>query len=268
MITCNVLGPSKIDGLHLAGLGNQMFTIATTIALALDNNDEAIFPDLKDKQWYGSYTENIFRNLEIKGNKSFVKNLYSQPGWKFSKIPYAKDMCLNGYFQSEKFFQHRREELLKIFEMPSSIRNYILNKYESIFSMKNLVGVHVRRNDFLTPRLSQFHHSQTIDYYYKAMSLFENNSNFIFFSDDISWCKENFDYKNNTYFIEGETDVIDLYFMSMMEHNIIANSTFSWWGAWLNDNPDKIVIVPKKWYGPKNSHLEDNDIVPDSWRII
>lgn len=268
MLTCNVMGPSKIDGHYLAGLGNQMFTIAATVALALDNEDVAVFPDLQNRDWFGTYTDNVFRKLTIDGDKGFVKYLYKDPSWKFSKIPYKEDLCLNGYFQSEKYFAHRREEILELFEIPDSVLGYIQQKYAVITAKQKLIGVHVRRGDYLTPTLSQFHHAQTVDYYRKAMSFFDEDSNFVFFSDDIEWCKENFASMKNIHFVEGETDVVDLYFMSIMEHNIIANSTFSWWGAWLNQNPNKIVIAPRKWYGPKNSHLEDNDIIPEHWRIV
>lgn len=267
MITCNVLGPSNIDGQYLAGLGNQMFTIATTLALAIDNQATAIFPDLRNREWYGSYTDNVFRNLEVSGDKSFVRRNYNQPGWKYQQIPYVSNMCLNGYFQSYKFFEHRREQILDIFSAPDDITAYIKDKYCNIFELGEFVAVHVRRNDYLTPTLSQYHHAQPVEYYLKAMSCFPDGTNFVFFSDDIQWCKDNFD-GDNIHFIENETDVVDLYFMSMATHNIIANSTFSWWAAWLNRNKDKRVIVPKKWYGPRNAHLEDNDLIPNGWEII
>ena len=262
MITCNILGPSKIDGHYLAGLGNQMFTVATTLAMAIDNEDEAVFPDLHNRDWYGDYVDNIFRNLKTGNSKSFVQSTYREINWKYNEIPYSKNLCLSGYFQSEKYFAHRRKEIL------DSILGHMQEKYADIFTRQKLIGVHVRRGDYLTPTLSEFHHAQTVDYYHRAMSLFDEDSNFVFFSDDIEWCKQNFASIDNTHFVEGETDVVDLYFMSIMEHNIIANSTFSWWGAWLNQNPNKIVIAPHKWYGPKNSHLEDNDIIPEHWRIV
>ena len=267
MITCDVLGPSKIDGYYLAGLGNQIFTVATTLALAIDNEDEAIFPDLHDRDWYGSYVDNIFRNLKIGKNKSFIQSTYREINWKYNEIPYSKNLCLVGYFQSEKYFKHRRKEILQTFSIPDDIYKHIFLKYSDILTMKNTVAVHVRRNDILTPSLSPYHYAQKTEYYERAMAKFSKNSTFVFFSDDIQWCKENFK-KDNTIFIEGEKDIVDLYFMSMLEDNIIANSSFSWWAAWLNQNPHKRVSVPNRWYGPKNAHLEDNDIVPDDWEVV
>ena len=91
----------------------------------------------------------------------------------------------------------------------------------------------------------------------------------MFFSDDIEWCKLTFGDKiKNVRFIEGETDVVDLYFMSLLNNNIIGNSTFSFWGAWLNQSENKRVIDPKKWYGPKNAHLEDHEIIPPTWEVM
>jgi len=268
MITCNVLGPSEIDGHYLAGLGNQMFTVATTIALALDNNDEAVFPDIKRRDWYGNYIDNIFRNLKVDVDKSFVRCMFQESSWNYKEIPYSPDLCLNGYFQSEKYFKHRRKEILETFKVPDDMLFYLNKEYKEILQKDNTVAVHIRRGDYLTPRLSQYHYAQKPDYYERAMDSFGDDFHFVFFSDDIDWCKETFSRKG-IYFVEGEEDVVDLYLMSMMKHNIIANSTFSWWGAWMNQNPNKRVIAPKKWYGPKNSHKEYNhDLISSDWEVL
>ena len=89
---------------------------------------------------------------------------------------------------------------------------------------------------------------------------------FVVFSDDINWCKEAFKNKNFT-FIEDEKDYIDLHMMSLCKHNIIVNSTFSWWGAWLNTNPNKIVIAPKVWFG-SSSHEDSKDVIPNDWTVL
>tara|TARA_R110002020_G_scaffold265980_3_gene480819 strand:+ start:869 stop:1672 length:804 start_codon:yes stop_codon:yes gene_type:complete len=264
MITCNIMGPSKIEGHYMAGLGNQMFTVATTIAMAIDNKDIPIFPDLNNKSWYGNYTDNVFSKLKLGVSKGFVKNTYNEKSWKYSKIDYKENMCLNGYFQSHKYFEHRRDMILKIFQPTKEINGYINQKYKNFLEMENTVAVHVRRGDYLTPTLSQYHHTQDKDYYRRAMKEFPEDYNFVFFSDDIEWCKVNFKEKN-FYFVEGEQDFIDLYMMSKMKNNIIANSTFSWWGAWLNKNENKKVIMPTKWYGLKNIEKEDHDMYVDGW---
>ena len=108
-----------------------------------------------------------------------------------------------------------------------------------------------------------------INYYLNSLNYLKSitNSNFkIFvFSDDIKWCEENFGFLNNKTFISDNKDYEDLYLMSMCKNNIIANSTFSWWGAWLNKNENKQVIIPSKWFGISNSHLNTNDLYCDKW---
>jgi hypothetical protein len=88
---------------------------------------------------------------------------------------------------------------------------------------------------------------------------------YVIFSDDIDWCKSVFGISEEIYYIEGEEDYIDLYLMSMCTHNIIANSTFSWWAAWLNKNPDKVVVAPKTWFGPAIQDKPTDNIIPLEW---
>jgi hypothetical protein len=107
------------------------------------------------------------------------------------------------------------------------------------------------------------------EYYDRAKEHFTNNHVFVFFSDDIGWCKETFKDGNNI-FIEKQDDVLDLYLMSRIPNNIIANSSFSWWAAWLNNNASKKVIAPSSWFGPSNNHLKiaKKDLIPDVWQKI
>ena len=87
---------------------------------------------------------------------------------------------------------------------------------------------------------------------------------FVVFSDDIKWCKENF-IGNNFYFVENEKDYIEMYLMSSCNNNIISNSSFSWWSAWINENENKKIIGPKNWFGPSLSNISDRDIIPLEW---
>jgi hypothetical protein len=104
-----------------------------------------------------------------------------------------------------------------------------------------------------------------MDYYGRAMSLLGPTWTYVITSDDIGWCKENFVGDYNFLFMEGTSASHDLYIHTQAKHNIIANSSFSWWGAWLNTNPDKVVIAPKQWFGPALSHYDMFDICPESW---
>ncbi len=116
--------------------------------------------------------------------------------------------------------------------------------------------------------MPEFHPSQDISFYKESVSLMVKNTHFLVFSDDVEWCVNNFDFIEKKTFIRNEKDYEDLYLMSMCNNNIIANSTFSWWGAWLNKNQDKIVIAPKTWFGSNYSHLGTKDLYCDGWKII
>lgn len=170
-----------------------------------------------------------------------------------------RSVMLNGYWQSEKYFAHCREEVLKAFGF----------NWMPVFP--ETCAIHVRRGDYLN--YPDKHPVVTKSYIDMATTYIRRQTgvnHFLFFSDDIEWCKqyakedrgvETFD------FSESRTELEDLELMSSCQHQIISNSTFSWWAAWLNQNPDKVVISPSKdnWFGPGNAHLDTKDIIPDSW---
>jgi hypothetical protein len=95
-----------------------------------------------------------------------------------------------------------------------------------------------------------------------------HDKKYLIFSDDPEWCKQNFNFIEDKVIIEGNQDYLDLYLMSFCKNNIISNSTFGWWGAWLNKNIGKKVIIPEIWYGPKYSHLSIRDIICKGWVIL
>ena len=107
------------------------------------------------------------------------------------------------------------------------------------------------------------HPVQSLSYYESAIDLLNHAGNIYIFSDDIEWCKQNFKFKN-MHFIHNEDPLVDLWMMSACEKNVIANSTFSWWAAWLNNHPNKRIICPKKWFGPKAPY-SDKDILDNDW---
>jgi len=244
------------------GLGNFMFQIATTYSLAKDNKCEVTFNDKKYFKVHKSldeYKNNIFRNINFNNNTEY-SFIYNEPHFNFQPIPFRKNILLNGYFQSEKYFSHNRNEILRLFSPNEKNLNYIYNKYGNILT-KNTTSIHVRRGDYL--KLQNHHPLCEMDYYKKSIDVIGKNSTFIVFSDDINWCKENFKYKDIT-FIENEKDYIDLYIMSMCKNNIMANSSFSWWGAWLNKNQNKKIIAPKKWFGESKKNVDTKDLYPKS----
>tara|TARA_R110000782_G_scaffold168374_1_gene260445 strand:+ start:2607 stop:3362 length:756 start_codon:yes stop_codon:yes gene_type:complete len=243
------------------GLGNYLFQIGVASSLAFKNNDKAIFD-------FGSsvgqahkninkYSSNILRNIEI--GLFTPEYTFNEAGdFTFCQIPYAKNLVLEGYFQSAKYLD--REHILELYKIDDDTNEYIKSGYD-LHSLKNSISIHVRRGDYIgRPR----HPVQTMEYYNEAIKHF-SNANFIVFSDDIEWCKENF--KGDEFTFIHEDDYIELYLMSMCKHNIIANSSFSWWGSYLNQNKDKIVISPDNWFGV-DGRLKTKNIYGEGWVVI
>jgi len=249
------------------GLGNQMFQVCAAISLALENDDEYVFDMSKhflsnQGRKCKNYLNNIFRNLNFSSNLP-IKNVYHEPRFSYEKINYLPDVCLMGYFQSEKYFKKFSREIRELFAPDPQSMQIIKNKYGEILE-KNTVAVHIRRGDYT--RLSNYHPPCSLEYYSRAMDHFPKDSVFLIFSDDIEWCKTTFE-GDNFVFIENNEDYIDFYLISLCKHVILANSSFSWWGAWLNNNENKRVIAPHKWFGDSVEH-DTRDLYCEGWRIL
>lgn len=253
-----------ISGHLIGGLGNQMFVIATTLSCALDNNTIAVFSLNKHlPAWQAkhalTYKDNIYRNLYINDNFVHTSEV-SEPFFGFFQIPFQKGMLLNGYFQSGKFFNHNKLYIQNIFE-PSE---KFLEKIKGLkFLEKNTCSIHIRRGDYL--KLSHIHPFPGLEYYEKAMHLI-NAEEYIIFSDDISWC-QNQDIFKDCIFISDFEDYEQLWLMSLCKNNIIANSSFSWWGSYLNKNNDKKVVAPNIWFG-SGTNYSAKDIYTKEMIII
>ena len=127
------------------------------------------------------------------------------------------------------------------------------------------IALHIRRGDFLTNNAN--HNNLTLDYYATALSKFEDDRNVIIFSDDTEWCKQQELFSGDRFLVsESSNPYVDLCLMSMCSDFIIANSSFSWWGAWLANKGT--VIAPEKWFGPNNAHLDTSDLYPEHWTVI
>jgi hypothetical protein len=247
-----------------------MFQIATTISHAADNNFTCTFPHAvvgatPTPEERRVYELTILRNVAYTNNTSFASQKYTEQGFEYSKLPALDNAMYEGYFQSHKHFEHNRNMILDFFSPTKEIENYISQKYAYFLNRDDTVSVSVRRGDYTTEKYKNHHGLLPKSYYEEAMAQFPDDHIFLFFSDDVEWCKSEFGEKDNFLFVEDELDVVDLYLISKMRNNIIANSTFPWWGAWLSQEPNKKVIAPKQWFGPANSHLNTTDLYPDSW---
>ena len=174
----------------------------------------------------------------------------------------------DGYWQSEKYWREEKEEICNCFIF-RRIENQRLQQLEEICRGKNTVSVHIRRGDYLSPdRNGLYTGICTEEYYNSAVAYMLSripDAHFVIFSDDTKWIKENWKYTNSIfaadYLTDDLPDWVDMKLMSLCANNITAHSTFSWWGAYLNRNPDKIVVSPRIWL----NHVRTPDICPPEW---
>ena len=253
------------------GLGNMLFQIAATKSFSIDIKTDCSFPNLtnhlkflNEDQTYNPKLNYAFEyeSLLTKLNSTSPTKPLSTYNFPFHYVnPIMKDeIIIDGFFQSEKYFKHNRESILNFLNF-EVISHLVKEKYNNIIN-NNSTSVHIRRGDYV--RLPSHHPLQTKEYFNSSINLLKNKTdNFVIFSDDIDWCKKNIEI-DNCIFIENEKDYIELYLMSQCKNNIISNSSFSWWGAWLNNKDDKVVIAPKIWFGQKITHKTE-DIIPNSW---
>lgn len=182
-------------------------------------------------------------------------NVYSESAFLLKDTP-KDDDCIIGYFQNYDFLKDSIDEIREQFTLTPEVEKEVqrLNTYHFISSHKNTVAVHIRRGDYVTnANASAYHGLCDMDYYKAAINLITERTSaprFVFFSDDIDWVRSAFAWVPNAFFSDNDVSLysaIDMYLMSICKNNIIANSTYSWWGAVLNTDPNKIVICPKRW---------------------
>jgi hypothetical protein len=249
----------------MGGLGNYLFQISAAYALSIKYNKDLFF-DIVDihtgHNSYKTYINNFFKKIKFKEleNDYWV---YNEPLFEYKEIPYqGGNLKLIGYFQSDKYFKDYRKEILDIFDLNDELKNKLKIKFKKELN-GNTCSIHVRRGDYLS--LQNYHTSLQLSYYENAVKYIGEDKNYLIFSDDINWCIENFNFIKNKTFISNNKDYEDMYLMSLCDDNIIANSSFSWWGAWLNKNKNKKVVYPKEWFGPSNKHLNTKDLFCELW---
>ncbi len=199
-----------------------------------------------------------YKKSLIKDRRKFDSNL----------LKTGKRAYLVGDWQSEKYFQDIRDTLLSEFTLKDPWSQTAKSVSKKITN-SNSISLHVRRADYVdNPKYQKIYEELSPEYYDKALEILAKNNTDIeifVFSDDITWAKNNLSFPHPATYVTGEelTDPEEIMLMSLCKHNIIANSSFSWWGAWLNKNPDKLVLAPNKWF--KNPNRSTCDIIPDSW---
>jgi len=234
-------------------MGNFLFQAAAAAAYAWKHGLEYTLPNEPTKKG-PVYLQHL---VNPAWDPDLQEVLVTEQGFAYQELPFQsewrdKNILLDGYWQSEKYFAQYRDQLLEQWCF-------------SWIEWKGYVSVHVRRGDFL--RLHKKHPPIGKDWIVRAMKLFPGYR-FVFFSDDIAWCKATFAGPHWITFSEGRNEVEDLCLMSGCENQICSASTFSWWGAWLNRNASKRVIMPKLWFVPGWGGLDTKDIVPPEWERL
>jgi hypothetical protein len=263
--------PNYVTCRFMGQLGNQLFEASATLAYAWDYGATPVFPGLhsnferldfnKDHMFFRLNSDNSIKPFEYQ----FIESSWDSP----ERIPRCKNLVLVGYFQSYKHFHHHRDKILQIFAPSQTDLNYLQNKYKSLLEHPNTVAIHVR-----TLHKEQ-HDSKDfpfigLQYYKNAVNEFPKDALFVVFSDRINWCKRHFpQFCTNVEFIEGNDHVQDLHLMSMMKHVIMGNSTYSWWGAYFNTNPNKVIIAPEHWHHPDRYNLtHPNNLYLPEWKVV
>ena len=274
------------------GLGNQMFQIAALYGVALDNNLVPVVmkTDSSPSVFHPRpvYWDTVFSRVNSVKQLPFSShNIIRETTMQYTplRLPHNISFMMDGYYQTAKYFEPHRDKILELFKLPLLKAKIVSNYYEEIKSNINeknnsnkkmeYVAIHVRRGDYL--KLQHYHVVQSLNYYLNAIDkVFTDTDdvqyNFVVFSDDIPWCQENFKTKNTIFFDNVNSDlpadVLEIYLMAMMDHHIIANSSFSWWSAWLCTNNDKKVVAPKRWFNDMNKNNEISDIYCPGWYVM
>lgn len=249
---------------NMGRCGNFLFQAATTIGYSLAHGMEFSVPNsTANPVWNPVYLPHLV-NPNFRpdiASRMIMEKMHCYHDIEYRDEFRDMNVFLEGYWQSYKYFDHCRQDVLRLFQFP-----YIFNS--------DVVSIHVRRGDYLLyPAINPL---ATREYYEKAVRHFwmHGYRRFMVFSDDIHWCIEEFQhpvYKGCEFtFSQSRTIEEDLHLMSFCEHNIMSNSTFAWWAAWLNKNPRKEVLCPHEdnYYGPANKHLDVSTLYPREWMQI
>jgi hypothetical protein len=269
------------------GLGNQMFQYAAGCVLAkkLQANhvmDLSWFDEIKDDP---GVTQRVYeldgwgipiKEASLFGKLNIILNhptIFKEDSLEYNKQfnKLSGNVILDGYWQSYRYFDGYEDFVHNLFRSPSLIspaNERLLKRISSTDS----ISLHIRRGDYNTSTGKTYHGLMSLDYYKKSLSKITDQVKepvVFIFSDEIDWCKSNIKLGQPTVFIDSNgpsSGVEDMRLMSACRHNIIANSSFSWWAAWLNLNDGKIVCAPRNWFAGEKHQI--NDRIPPEWQLL
>lgn len=274
MISCDLFG----------GLGNNLFQLATAYGIHKKYGYDLVIPSQVDRGNIGIYGqstklefndifENKFKyNDDLSGSlRKYIHTDHvppSQTDFSYNEIPVVDDVCYHGYFQSEKYFQG--VDISQEFIINNDNLNIIKYKYNELFNKKN-ISLHYRlAGDRVNDYMQHYHRDVSLEYYQKALSMVTDYSqseyNILVFSDNIEKAKLKLSNLNYDFIYINNGNILDFIFMTQCNVNIVGNSTFSWWSAYMNNTPNKKVIVTEsEWFGPGYKHWTLKDAFPESW---
>lgn len=280
------------------GLGNQLFQYSSAKALANRHNTELML----DLSWFNSpQKNNTIRKYELSKFQinalvanfekqifdftpaQMLKNIFKKNPNKFKYFKERKfgfteefynlpdNTYLMGYWQSYKFFESNRQDLIKELSKINDC-NYECDEFVKKLHSINSVAVHVRRGDYVTnSSAAKFHGTCSIEYYLNAINLLRkivDKPQFYLFSDDMDWVRMNINFGDDIHYVKSaypQDAQHDFLLMRQCKHFIIANSTYSWWPAWLGSDAEKIVIAPENWFIKK---IDTKSLFPESWILL
>ena len=274
------------------GLGNQCFQFLTMLAYAIKTKRSIVISEESKGMRKQVYWQTIFAILEKKMLPA-IDLLYAEHEYlektkqfvplKEAHFAYAplvemketEDVMLFGYFQSHLYFQEIEHLIPSIFSLHAARYEHLNKMWQEIVlpqksSEKVYASMHIRRGDYLN--FPQIHPTLSTDYYTTAMSIFPKNTIFVVFSDDYEWCRQTWSTENNIIFAPKTLSDIDTFHFMMyfcLQGHIIANSSFSWWAAyvdWLNSGKKQIVVAPETWFGPKGPQTHSLHV--PGWIIV
>ncbi|SHN24216.1 alpha-1,2-fucosyltransferase [Mucilaginibacter sp. OK098] len=282
------------------GLGNQMFQYAFGLSLSKKLNTSLYFDVSFFKQPDSGLTPRIYEldlfssPINIAGDKqinkflrpNFIQKAFNKTGinkstiYRESSLRFTNEVFevkppiyFEGFWQSEKYF-NAVEDLIRNVLIPKPALNQQSQKIaDAITQQPNAVSIHVRRGDYVNSKATnELHGVCSVNYFQNAIALIKEkiqDSRFYFFSDDPEWVGEHLlPVIDNATLVQHNYDADswqDMALMSKCKHHIIANSSFSWWGAWLNPNKEKVVIAPATWFSTETDYLDSQDLLPKSW---
>ena len=242
----------------MGGLGNQLFQAAHVLSQSYRFGITSKFRSVSQTPNQGlqtsNYKKNIFRNLNFEENITPSVRI-TESNWSFNILnPPLDSSCeFNGYFQSSKNFYGYQNKIKEVFSIGNTEEKYLKEKYPELGD-DNSVSLHVRRGDY--SKFPLVHPIISKSYITECLNQIENISKIFIFSDDKGWVNENLKLENSIFV--NEEDYMELWMMSLCQNNILSNSSFSWWGGFLNKNKSKKVFVPSVWFGPNgpNNYID------------